>query len=271
MSGGTPVVTRHTVDRVGPEMSPTRKKMYQMIARLRNGSWGRTAMGAVGLVAGLGALSGCNLDTNLTGTGGPQGLVQFVNAAPRYRYVNLKVDSATAVSLQNYGGGTAAYVSAPTAPRVLTVRDSANANTLASSQLQIADQSVYLAIFTQHATGGNILVFPDTVSPPPGTNVGLRVINASASAGPVDVYITGSDSTLTTPVAANIPFEGTSGYSFPANGGVLRVRVTVAGTRTVLIDADASTLTPGQVRTLILLDASGGGLPAKWIAIPDRG
>ena len=245
--------------------------MDQMIGRLRGGSWGIRAIAGIGLAAGLGAVSGCNLDTRLTGTGGPQGLIQFVNAAPRYRFINFKVDSTTAVQLENYGAGTAAYVSALSAPRVLSVRDSANANTLASTQLQVADQSVYLSIFTQHATGGNLLVFPDTVSPPPGSAVGLRVINASASAGPVDVYITGADSTLTTPFAANVPFEGTSGYTYPVNGGTLRVRVTVAGTRTVLIDADASGLTPGQVRSVVIIDASGGGLPATWLAIPDRG
>ncbi len=230
----------------------------------------RTIAG-LGLIAGTFAISGCQLDNTLTGSGGPQGLVQFINAAPRYKFVNLKVDSTIAVTLENYSGGNSAYVSALTNARQLTVRDSANANTLAATPLQIVDQHVYLAIFTQHATGGNLLIFPDTVSPPPGSNVGLRLINASPSAGNVDLYITGADSTLTTPVVSNIPFEGTSAYSYPANGGVLHLRVTAAGTKTVLLDVDASSLTPGQVRTIVLMDASGGGLPALWLAVPDRG
>ena len=234
------------------------------------GSRGTRKLAGMSLLAGVSLLAGCKLDSP-TASGGPQGLVQFINAAPRYRVVNLKIDSAVAVQSQGYGTGAAAYVAALTNARQLTVRDSANANTLASSSLLVANQSVYLAIFTQHTAGGNILIFPDTVSAPPGTSVGIRVINASPSVGSVDVYITGADSTLTTPVAANIPFEGTSGYSYPANGGVLRVRVTVAGTKTVLIDADASSLTPGQVRSIVVLDAAGGGLPAVWLAVPDRG
>ncbi|MDQ2889549.1 MAG: DUF4397 domain-containing protein [Gemmatimonadota bacterium] len=246
--------------------------MHHIVRNFRNARVGSNrALATIGLVAGMAALAGCNLDNGLTATGGPQGLVQFINAAPRYRLVNLKIDSTTAVTSQGYGSGTSAYVSALTNARLLTVRDSANASTLASSSLLVADQSVYLAIFTQHATGGNLLIFPDTVSAPPGTTVGLRVINASPSAGNVDVYVTGADSTLTTPVATNVPFEGTSGYTYPANGGTLRLRITVAGTRTVLLDVDASALNPGQVRSIVLLDAAGGGLPAIYLPVPDRG
>lgn len=229
------------------------------------------ALAGIGIIAGLAAMAGCTLDNTLTGTGGAQGLVQFVNAAPRYRYVNLNIDSTNAVPSQAYGSGTSAYVDALANARQLTVKDSANSTTLASSSLQVADQSVYLVLLTQHATGGNLLIFPDTASAPPGTAVGLRVINASPSAGNVDVYITGADSTLATPSASNIGYEGNTGYIYPENGGVLRLRLTIAGTKTVLLDVDASSLTPGQIRSIVLIDAAGGGLPALWLAIPDRG
>jgi uncharacterized protein DUF4397 len=229
------------------------------------------ALAGIGVLAGLTAMAGCTLDNNLTANGGPQGLIQFVNAAPRYRFVNLNIDSANAVPVQGYGSGTSAYVDALANARQLTVKDSANSTTLAAAPLQVANQSVYLVLLTQHSTGGNLLVFPDTASAPPGTAVGLRVINTSPSAGAVDVYITGADSTLATPVATNIGYEGNSGYLYPQNGGVLRLRLTVAGTKTVLLDVDASSLTPGQVRSIILIDATGGGLPASWLAVPDRG
>jgi hypothetical protein len=232
---------------------------------------GVRAIAGIGMLAGLTAMAGCTLDNNLTANGGPQGLIQFVNAAPRYRYVNLNVDSVKTVSVQSYGSGNSAYVDALANARQLTVKDSANSTTLATAPLLVANQSVYLVLLTQHATGGNLLVFPDTASAPPGTSVGLRVINASPSAGAVDVYVTGADSTLTTPVATKIGYEGNTGYLYSQNGGVLRLRVTVAGTKTVLLDVDASSLTPGQVRSIVLIDAAGGGLPASWLPVPDRG
>jgi uncharacterized protein DUF4397 len=232
---------------------------------------GFRALAGIGMLAGITALAGCNLDNNLTANGGPQGLVQFINAAPRYNYVNLNVDSANAIPLLKYAQGSGVYVTAPANARTLTARDSANATTLATTSLQVLDQSVYLAILTQHAAGGNILIFPDTVSAPPANMVALRLINVAPSAGTVDVYITGADSTLTTPSATNVTFENTSGYLTVPNGGTLRLRVTAAGTKTVLLDVDASSLTIGQVRSIVLLDAVGGGLPATWLAVPDRG
>jgi hypothetical protein len=86
------------------------------------------------------------------------------------------------------------------------------------------------------------------------------------------VYVTGNDSTLATPSATNIVFEGTSGYILaPVPAGTLRMRVTAAGTKTVLLDVDASSLTDGQARSVLLMDAVGGGLPVTWLAVPDRG
>lgn len=229
------------------------------------------ALAGLGIVASLTAMAGCKLDNNLGPGGGPQGLIQFINAAPRYKSVSLKVDSTTPVPFQAYSTGTSAFISSLTSARQLTVRDSANTTTLAASQLLIANQSVYLVILTQHVTGANLLIFPDTVSIPPSNSIGLRVINVSPSAGAVDVYITGADSTLTTPSATNVAYESTSGYMNVQNGGVLRVRITAAGTKTVLLDVDASLLTVGQVRSIVLLDAAGGGLPAIWLPVPDRG
>ncbi len=240
---------------------------FAQIARIP----GFRALAGIGMVASVVAIGGCKLDNNLGPGGTAQGLIQFINAAPRYGFVSLKVDSAAVFSLQKYATGASAFIASLTNARQLTARDSANANTLAASPLLIANQSVYMVILTQHASGGNLLVFPDTVSAPPANDVGLRLINASPSAGPVDLYITGSDSTLATASATNIVYEGNSGYITVPNTGILRVRVTAAGTKNVLLDVDASLLTAGQARSVVLLDAAGGGLPATSLGVPDRG
>jgi hypothetical protein len=164
------------------------------------------------------------------------------------------------------------YVNALTNARKFRITAGTDTTTIASTQLLVQNLSVYAMIVTQHATGAGLLILPDTVSPLPSGQVGLRVINASPSAGPVDFYLTSADSTLTTPVATNITFEGTSGYILaPVPAGILRLRVTAAGTKNVLLDVDASSLTNGQARSVLLMDAAGGGLPVSWLAIPDRG
>jgi len=233
---------------------------------------GFRALASIGLLAGVTALSGCQLD-KISGNTTSQGLIQFVNAAPRYATMNLYIDSTNALSRpQPYDSGSSVYVNALTNPRKIRVTSGTDTTTLASTQLLVENFGVYAVIATQHATGAGLLVLPDTVSALPSGQVGLRVINASPSAGAVDFYLTSTDSTLTTPVASNITFEGTSGYILaPVPAGILRLRITAAGTKNVLLDVDASSLTDGQARSVLLMDAVGGGLPVSWLAIPDRG
>lgn len=230
------------------------------------------SLAGVGVVAGLAVIAGCNLDTSTgtTGLAGPQGLIQFINAAPRYSTVNLNVDNTSAVTGEPYGAGSQVYVKALSNPRQFTVRSGSDTTAVASGQLLVADRSTYTVILTQHAVGGNLLILPDTVSAPPANQVGIRIVNGSPSVGAVDLYVTTTDSTLATPTATHVGFESGSVYvNVPA--GTVRVRITTAGTTTVLLDIDAGTLTPGQVRTILLVDASGGGLPVSWLAVPDRG
>jgi len=232
---------------------------------------GFRALASIGLLAGVTALSGCQLD-KISGNTTSQGLIQFVNAAPRYATMNLYIDSTNALSRpQPYDSGSSVYVNALTDPRTIRVTSGTDTTTLASTQLLVENFGVYAVIATQHATGAGLLVLPDTVSALPSGQVGLRVINAAPSAGAVDVYVTGADSTLGTPSVSNVAYEGTSGY-INAPLGTVRIRVTAAGDKTkVLLDVDASSLTDGQARSVLLMDATGGGLPVSWLAIPDRG
>jgi hypothetical protein len=225
---------------------------------------------AIGVAAGLASIVGCKVDDALGPTSN-QGVVQFINAAPRYASADLFVDTTNAIPALPYGNGTSIYVKALASPRQFTVRNSADMTPLATGQLVVADQQTYAMILTQRSTGGGLLVLPDTVSVPPSGDIGLRVVNVAPSAGPVDVYITGADTALSTPVAANVPYEGVMTYQNVAAGPKLRVRVTAAGTKTVLLDVDASALRAGQVRTIVVVDADGGGLPLTWLGIPDIG
>ena len=128
----------------------------------------------IALLVGVLAVAGCRLDNNTTGTTGPQGLIQFINAAPRYGSVSLNIDSTKVVMNQLYGTGSSVFVTALATARQLTVRDSANTTVLVTNTLVVADQTVYTVILTQHSVGGGLLILRDTVSAPPPNQVGLR-------------------------------------------------------------------------------------------------
>jgi hypothetical protein len=220
-----------------------------------------------GIAIGLVSVAGCKVD-NALGPSNNQAIVQFINAASRYATADLFVDGTDALPGLPYGQGTSIYVSAPTTARAFGVRSAPDTTTVASSQLVVSNQATYAMILTQHTVRAGLIVLPDTVSPPPANQIGLRIVNAAPAAGTVDVYLTGADSTLTTPVATNIPFEGVMNYRYVPTGTV-RLRVTAVGTKTVLLDVNASALVAGQVRTIVVIDADGGGLPLTWLGIPD--
>jgi len=227
-------------------------------------------LAVVGMAVGLVAASGCKID-NALGPSNNQAIVQFINAANNYATADLFVDGVDALPGVPYGQGTSITVSAPTTPRSFAVRSAPDTTTIASSQLVVANQGTYALILTQRASGAGLLVLPDTVSSPPVNSIGLRVINAAPAAGVVDVYITGADSTtLTTPVATNIPFEGVMNYKY-VGVGTVHVVLTTAGTKTILLDVNASQLTAGQVRSVLVIDAAGGGFPLAGLGIPDVG
>jgi len=227
-------------------------------------------LAVVGIAAGLVSVAGCKVD-NALGPTNNQAIVQFINAANSYATADLFVDGVDALSGLPYGQGSSIYVSAPTTPRSFAIRSAPDTTTLAASQLVVTTNGTYALILTQRSSGAGLLVLPDTVSPPPLNSIGLRIVNVAPAAGAVDVYITGADSTaLTTPVAPNIPFEGVMNYQYVGVGPVHLV-ITTAGTKTVLLDVNGTQLTNGQVRTIVVIDADGGGLPLTWLAIPDVG
>lgn len=256
--------------RADRSLTPTTNSMSQhfKLTRIKRLIGYRT-LSRVTMLAGVAAIGGCNADSNVA-PAPPQGLVQFINAASRYSSVDLNVDSTDVAAGQAYGSGTSVNVAAKATPQQFLVNITGDTTVLATSMVQVSDKSVYTVILTQRVVGAGLLVLPDTVTAPSGNTANLRVINASPSAGLVDVYITGTDTTLANPVSVNLPIEGISPYvNVPVGAG--RVRVTAAGTTKVLLDIDATTLHPGQVRTVLMIDSLGGGLPVVGLAIPDLG
>ena len=70
------------------------------------------------------------------------------------------------------------------------------------------------------------------------------------------------------PTLTGVDFGEFSDYlEVPA--GDYQVRVTPSGTKLVAIDSGALTLSGGQVRTVIAVDAAGGGAPFDFLVLAD--
>lgn len=103
----------------------------------------------------------------------------------------------------------------------------------------------------------------DTTAAPSGS-FKLRMVHLAPAGPPMDLYYTGptDDLNAATPIATGVAFKGTTNYLTPAIGSS-RLRVTQAGTKTVLIDSGTLTFSNGQVSTLFVLGSptNGGGAP----------
>ena len=86
----------------------------------------------------------------------------------------------------------------------------------------------------------------------------------------VDIYVTapGADLETALPVLTSVEFGDVADYlEVPA--GDYQVRVTPAGTKVVALDSGTLTLESGQVRTVIAVDAPGGGAPFDLLVLAD--
>jgi trimeric autotransporter adhesin len=140
----------------------------------------------------------------------------------------------------------------------------------------VSDTSVHLAGSKQYtiiATGyygdtagadapGLVLLADDNTLPKAG-DTEVRIVHASPSApGSVDVYVvpTGTDVSSATPTISGLMYEQASNYeslSAATYAYVLyTVIVTPSGSKTPFIN-QGYTLSAGQIRTLVLVDASG--------------
>jgi len=99
----------------------------------------------------------------------------------------------------------------------------------------------------------------------------FRVVHVAAAPGPISVYITSATADLTsaTPVVPTLSF-GAASPSFAVAAGTYRIRVTPAGNpSTILLDTGSLIAGAGSVRTLLVTDAPGGGLPTTLSIVSD--
>ncbi len=105
---------------------------------------------------------------------------------------------------------------------------------------------------------------------PIATEAKVRLVHASPTAGPVDIYITapGTDINAVDPNVINLDFAEETGY-LSLLGGNYSVTVTPTGSKTPAIGPLPITIANGGVYTAAARDAAGGGTPLGLILMDD--
>lgn len=197
--------------------------------------------------------------------------VRVVHASADAPSVDVLVDGAVALSDVPFKAFSD-YLGVPAGTRRLQVRAAGTSTIVIDASAALDAGRQYTVIALNEVGMIEPLVLVDDNTSPAAGNVKVRLIHASPTAGPVDIYVTAPNADLSTtaPTLSNVPFKAVSAYlEVPAS--TYQIRVVPAGTNSVALDSGPVTLDAGQIRTVIAVDAQGGGLPVGAIVLADRG
>jgi len=219
------------------------------------------------LFAASALTAACSDDDNT----GPEGeaRVRVVHASPDAPDVDVLLNDAEVLSDVPYLTASD-YLGVPAGEQNLKVNAAGTATTVIDADLNLVDGTDYTVIASGLAEAIEPIVLQDDNSTPAAGNARVRAIHGAPGAPSVDLYITapGADLATTVPLLAGVEFGDVADY-IEAPAGDYQVRVTSAGTKTVVIDSGTLTLSSGQVRTAIAVDAVGGGAPFDLLVLED--
>ena len=220
------------------------------------------------LLAASALTAACSDEDNNTDPSG-QARVRVVHASPDAPAVDVLVDNAEALSDVSYLTASD-YLELTDGAHNVKVNAAGSSTTVIDTDVDLADGTDYTVIASGLVDAIQPIVLEDDNSTPPAGTARVRAIHGAPSAPAVDVYVTapGADIETASPALSNVALGDVSDY-LEVPEGDYQVRVTGAGTKTVVIDSGALTLTSGQVRTAIAVDAAGGGAPFDLLVLQD--
>jgi Domain of unknown function (DUF4397) len=221
--------------------------------------------GVLCLLLAVAALVTACSDDEGTGPGEGNARLRVVHADARLAEVDVDVDDIEMASDLSFQDASD-YLELEAGSRhvvFLTADD-----TLDALQVTLAEGVDY-TVFPCCFGFPNSLFLTDDNSPSAEGNAKVRVIHF-ATAPPVDVYLTAPDADLEaeTPDLVALGDSEASDY-MELSSDDYQIRITPAGTKTVLIDGGTQALGPGEVRTVVVVDAEGGGEPFGLLVLED--
>jgi hypothetical protein len=191
------------------------------------------------------------------GSSSDTGQLRFVQASPSAPHVDLLIDGKSQSSNLDYGN-TTGYLTVKTGSRHLQAVPVNSASPVLDLSVSVASNGHTTVLLTGSSAKSVVLTDGGTTS---STGNGyVRVLNASVSMGPADVYIVpaGTGINGATPAATNLALDQDGGYHLTPAGSY-EVFLTSPGTKSILLDTGPINLSSGQNWTLITLDATSGG------------
>jgi hypothetical protein len=205
---------------------------------------------AFALLASSVALAACD-DNDITGTNANNATVQFVNATA----VSLDVAQGGTVATGNGAlsyGTTSLCIATDATNSALTVRQTGTSTPLTGFTPAFQAGGNYSVIAYPAAAGAIQFATVSNAFTATAGQGGLRVFNAAGAGTSYDIYVSTPGASSATAGANNVGFgSGSSYFNVPASSEQ-QVRITNAGSQTVVLDVGSRTFIPGQNVTLVI-------------------
>jgi hypothetical protein len=169
------------------------------------------------------------------------------------------IDGITETSNMAYGNSSG-YISVKAGARHLQAVPVNSSSPLLDLSVPITNSGHTTVLLTGPGSGVKSLVLTDGGTTSSTGNGYVRVVNASVSMGPADVYIVAAGDGINgvTPAASNLALNQDGGYTLTPAGNY-EVFMTSPGTKSILLDTGPINLTALQNWTLLALDGASGG------------
>jgi hypothetical protein len=218
----------------------------------------------------------------ITSCGSSKAKLRFVEAIPDTNgAVDIYLDGAksqSAIPFQGIAPGSG-YLSTSGGSRHLQVFPSGQTtNALFDGSISLSSGSEYTVVLTGSITSSTVAaaLLTDNNTAPTSGNVFVRVVHASpawgAFFGTMDVFVVapGTNIVGVTPTISALGYTKASGYvSAPA--GTYDVIATPPSVPAAEITGGPFTFSSGDIRTVVFIDAPGGGLGGTPLVLNDLG
>jgi Domain of unknown function (DUF4397) len=200
-----------------------------------------------------------------TGGGGNTN-IRVVNAVPDAAAIKVTVGdttgSYTTVTNNLPFQGLTQYVGVGSGSQEFKVSANGGATNAIDSTLGINSGTNYTyVVYNQVASATAALVSDSGISTPVSGTFGIRVINVAVGIGAVDLYLTpaGTDLNSTSPTITNSPVGSVSAIYSP-NAGTFELRITAAGTKSLIYDTPAQNFASGALYEVVIFTSGSSRL-----------
>lgn len=204
------------------------------------------------------ALTGCSKSGN-GGSGNAQ--MRVLNAFPEATALNVAVDTKIVATALAFPGLTQ-YTEIDAGTPTFTVSVTGAPTTLVNSATVVAGGSNYTYLVFGPLTAVGTLLVNDSFSDPGNGFFSVRVINAAAGPGSVDVYLTapGADLTTTSPTVANVGYALATAFTSVPVGASFEIRITPSGSKDVIYDTAPRSFAEHSATNIVVFGKGSGKL-----------